>query len=193
MAAFNSKLFLSANKEDVSRAVRAGYPAGHIMSVAQAVDDNDSSIRIAFDFDGVLADDSSEKVFQANGDIKAFQQHEVSHADLPVPPGPLKPLLEGISAVQELEECLQAEGDYQPRLRTAIITARNASSHKRVIKTLRAWGIEVNEAFFLGGVDKSEILKNFKPHIYFDDQIGHLNQSKDFVPSVHIPFGVTNI
>ena len=78
-----------------------------------------------------------------------------------------------------------------PILQTAIVTARNAPAHERVLATLKEWNIEVDQLFFLGGMDKSRILKIMKPHIFFDDQIKHL-QNLDNVPAVHIPFGITN-
>ena len=76
-------------------------------------------------------------------------------------------------------------------LQTAIVTARNAPAHERVLTTLKAWKIDVDQIFFLGGMEKSRILKVMKPHIFFDDQRIHLEDLGN-IPAVHIPFGVAN-
>lgn len=108
-------------------------------------------------------------------------------------PGPLKELLEKIAHIQQTErKRAEADSSYEPMIRTAIITARNAPAHERMITTLRHWGITVDETFFLGGMDKSRILDVFRPHIFFDDQKVHLDTASGIVPSVHVPFGVTN-
>ena len=57
---------------------------------------------------------------------------------------------------------------------------------------MRHWGIVANEAFFMGGVEKSKVLEIMKPHMFFDDQKLHLEPSASVLPSVHIPFGVAN-
>ena len=86
----------------------------------------------------------------------------------------------------------QKDPDYNRILKTSIVTARNAPSHERLINTLKSWGVDVNEAFFLGGIDKSRVLDIMHPHMFFDDQMGHLSNLTN-IPSVHIPFGITNI
>lgn len=189
--ALNMSLFLSANEGDVREAISMGFAAGQVLGVpASSTDGRD--LRIAFDFDGVLADDSSERVMQEEG-LDAFHAHETANANIPVPEGRLTAFLRGVNRIQEIEE-RHAEGDdtYNRRLHVAIVTARNAPSHERVINTLKTSGLRVNDAFFLGGIEKARVLKVLRPHIFFDDQIGHLQAAAGEVPSVHIPFGVVN-
>ena len=100
-------------------------------------------------------------------------------------------LLKKISSYQRLEASKAEKENYKPMLKTAIVTARNAPVHERMINTLNSWGIDINEAFFLGGIDKSRVLNVMRPHIYFDDQMGHLDHL-DKIPAVHIPFGIVN-
>ncbi|UQG61520.1 5'-nucleotidase [Marinobacter sp. M3C] len=138
--AFNASLFLSANASDVSQAIDYGHPAGTVLPSKVVDDEGDPELRIAFDFDGVIADDASKRV-----------------------------------------------------LRIAIVTARNAPSHERVITTLEHWGVDANEVFFLGGMKKDRILKVLKPHMFFDDQRSHLQSDAGDIPMVHIPFGVANV
>ena len=108
-------------------------------------------------------------------------------------PGPLKEFLVRISKIQSAEEKHKTENfGYQNRVRVSIVTARNAPSHERALNTLKSWGVMVNDAFFLGGIEKGKVLGVLKPHIFFDDQSGHLKAANTVVPSVHIPFGVTN-
>lgn len=190
--AFNASLFLSSNESDVQRAIDYGHPAGTVLP-SQVVDDqDDTELRIAFDFDGVIADDASEQVFK-NGSLEGFQAHETSNAHIPHNPGPLADLFRQLSSLQKLEDRALAENpDYRRILRTAIVTARNAPSHERVITTLEYWGVEANEVFFLGGMQKGRILQVLQPHMFFDDQRSHLDSESGSIPMVHIPFGVAN-
>ncbi len=188
--AFNASLFLSANEQDVRGAVDAGSPAGLLLPGAVTDQQDDQELRIAFDFDGVLADDEAEAVFKEQG-LERFHEYEALHQKKVHQPGLLKDLFLKLSRLQELEEQVRANNpEYQRLLRTAIITARNAPAHERVITTLKSWGVEANETFFLGGMDKRRILNVLKPHIFFDDQLDHLQT--EGLAMVHVPFGVAN-
>lgn len=192
LPAFNASLFLSANAEDVFNAISAGYPAGRVMKTTITDNDDDSELRIAFDFDGVIADDSAETVYKSTNDIKKFHDAEIQLSKVPLNPGPLQGLFKKISVFQELEtQRMNKEPDYERMLTISIITARNAPSHERMINTLKSWGVSVDEVFLLGGIEKKRILEIMKPHIYFDDQTIHLEHI-DNIPLVHIPFGVAN-
>ncbi|GHH34531.1 5'-nucleotidase [Lentzea cavernae] len=189
MTALNMSLFLSADKNDVNNAVAAGLPAGHVLKSAFRDDDGDE-LRIAFDFDGVLADDDSEKVYGSAG-LPAFQEYETANAVTPHHPGPLLNFMLNINKIRSVEEARRmTDLNYELRLRVAIVTARNAPAHERALNSLNEWGITaVDDAFFLGGIEKRKVLDVLKPHIFFDDQRQHL---VDSVPCVHIPFGVSN-
>lgn len=189
--ALNIKLFLSANAGDVLTATQAGFPAGAVRGTP-AKDPTGQELRVSFDFDGVLADDSSERIMQAEG-LDAFHAHETEHVDEPIGQGQMAPLLAALNRVQELEADRMAQDpSYERRLRISIVTARNAPSHERVIRTLEDWGLRVNDAFFLGGLEKGAILKVLSPHLFFDDQERHLVSAADSIACVHIPFGVVN-
>lgn len=191
MGALNMSLFLSQNEQDVRVALRMGFAAGQVLG-SPAADLKGTDLRIAFDFDGVLADDSSERVMQAEG-LPAFHVHETEHQEEPLPEGKLSDFLRGINRIQDIEQALvESQPDYNRRVHVAIVTARNAPSHERVVNTLKSWGVRVNDAFFLGGIEKAKVLRVLKPHIFFDDQLGHLEGSADEIPSVHVPFGVVN-
>lgn len=191
--ALDIELFLSANSQDVNQAVIAGYPAGLILKGNIKDDDKDHELRIAFDFDGVIADDEAEAIYQKTHQLSDFHYHEKMKVNIAHNPGPLKNFLQKISDIQKLEQKIEEEEpSYKRILRISIVTARNAPSHKRVINTMREWGINVNEAFFMGGIEKRKILEVMKPHIFFDDQKLHLEPSASILPSVHIPFGVIN-
>jgi 5'-nucleotidase len=190
--ALSISLFLSGNSSDIKEAIGMGYPAGHVLK-STIVDEDDDDLRIAFDFDGVLADDESETVMHNTNDVSQFHDHETKNVLQPHNPGPLKEFLVKISNIQKLEELKKkSEPEYKNRLRVSIVTARNAPSHERALNTLKGWGVMANDAFFLGGVDKGLVLGVLKPHIFFDDQSGHLDSTSSVAPSVHIPFGVKN-
>jgi len=190
--ALNIALFLSADKQHVDAAIKAGYPAGQVLDSKFDDDESDDNLRIAFDFDGVLAGDESEAVMQSGG-LGSFHAHEVINVTQPHNPGPLKEFFVRIARIQAAEEQHKlANPRYENRLRVSIVTARNAPSHERALNTLKSWGVMANDAFFLGGIEKRRVLQVLKPHIFFDDQSGHLKSTSTVVPSVHIPFGVTN-
>jgi 5'-nucleotidase len=191
MPAFNMSLFLSANREDAREAMAAGLPAGQVLE-SDAVDDDSLDLRIAFDFDGVLADDASERVMQDDG-LPGFHKYETANLATAHSPGPLRDLLMHINKIQTCEEGRHRDDPaYKLRVHVAIVTARSAPSHERAVRSLKAWGVTVNDAFFLGGVDKGKILEILKPHIFFEDQLGNLTNAARVAPSVYVPFGVMN-
>ncbi|MDM5180949.1 5'-nucleotidase [Massilia sp. DJPM01] len=194
LPAFNAALFLSANEEDVKSAIAADYPAGLVLPSKIVDDDDDIELRVAFDFDGVIADDESESIFKRNNDVEEFHAHETLHMAVPHQPGPLAKMFRRLSLMQRLEERAQRRDPaYKKVLRIAIITARNAPSHERVVTTLKSWGVSASETFFLGGMNKTRVLSIFKPHIFFDDQLTHLASSPGgTIPMVHVPFGIAN-
>ncbi|TRV73345.1 5'-nucleotidase [Streptomyces sp. 130] len=192
MPALNMSLFLSANAGDVHEAVSQGLPAGHVLGEPYDDDTSDHDLRISFDFDGVLATDDSEQVYQTGG-IEGFRAHEVLNAAVPHDAGPLKEFLASINRIQQREEEeRQKNADYRIRLHVSLVTARNAPAHERAVMSLKSWGVTVNDAFFLGGIDKGEIMKVLRPHIFFDDQASHLASTSRTTPSVHVPFGKIN-
>ncbi len=195
LPAFNTSLFLTAHEEDVRNALAANYPAGLVLPsrTEDDEDEDDCELRVAFDFDGVIADDESETVFKRNNNVDEFHAHEREHVAKPHQPGPLADLFQKLSLMQRLEERAQRRDPaYRKILRIAIITARSAPSHERVVTTLKSWGVSANETFFLGGMDKARVLSIFKPHIFFDDQLSHLKSAGGNIPMVHVPFGVAN-
>src|SRR4051812_39408715 len=57
----------------------------------------------------------------------------------------------------------------------------------RVLNTLLAWDVNVDEAFFLGGLPKTDILRAFRPHIFFDDQEVHCIPASKVVSTGRVP------
>jgi 5'-nucleotidase len=181
-----ANLFLSANESDVMGALEAKVPAARVYpESAQAASRHADEVRIAFDGDAVLFSDEAERVYQRDG-LDAFTKHETLHALQPLPPGPFKPLLEALHQ-------LQNEKNSSVRIRTALVTARSAPAHERAVRTLMEWNIAVDEAMFLGGLDKGAFLKSFAPDFYFDDQRGHVDSARLHVAAGHVPFGVANL
>ncbi len=185
--ALRANLFLSANEQDVMGALDARFPAARVLpESAQGGGRQVDEVRIAFDGDAVLFSDEAERVFQRDG-LDAFTRHETVHALKPLPPGPFKPLLEALHRLQAA-----AGTDVPMRIRTALVTARSAPAHERAVRTLVDWDIAVDEALFLGGLDKGEFLKAFQPDFYFDDQRGHVESARRHVATGHVPFGISN-
>ena len=190
--AFNASLFLSANEKDVITAIDNNYPAGTVLPSTVVDDEESGELRIAFDFDGVIADDESEAVYQ-KGELSDFIEHEKKKVKIPHNPGPLADLFKKISFMQKLEDKAQEKDSrYNRIIRTSIITARSSPTHERVLTTLESWGVSANETFFLGGMNKERILTVLKPHLFFDDQRTHLESKVGNIPMVHVPFGIKN-
>src|SRR6267142_5586957 len=186
--ALKANLFLSANEADVMSALESKCPAARVYpESAQAASRHAGEVRIAFDGDAVLFSDEAERVYQKDG-LDAFTRHETAHALQPLPPGPFKPLLEALQRLQAA-----AGTDVPMRLRTALVTARSAPAHERAVRTLMDWNIAVDEAMFLGGLDKGAFLKAFEPDFYFDDQRGHVDSARAHVAAGHVPYGVANL
>ena len=168
----------------MQEAINAGFAAGIICSHDDLPIDPDQEIdqiRIAFDGDAVIFSDEAEKVYQEQG-LTAFAEHERLNAQNPLPEGPFAKLLKTISLVQK-----RFPEDKMP-IRTALVTARNAPAHERVVRTLRAWDVRIDEAFFLGGIEKAEVLKAFGAHIFFDDQTVHTDPASKRVPAARVPY-----
>lgn len=184
LSAFKTDLFLSASEEDVQGAIDANIAAGIIYThhlSSEELNREIDQIRIAFDGDAVLFSDESEIIYKELG-IEAFQENEKKNAQNPLPEGPFAKLLKTISFLQK-----QFDKDQSP-IRTALVTARNAPAHERVIRTLRAWDVRIDEAFFLGGMAKQDVLKAFGAHIFFDDQALHTDPASEVVPSARVPY-----
>lgn len=192
IASMGVSLYLSTDEDSVREALDAGFPAGRVMGPITSHDDPDGEVRIAFDFDGVLADDSSEHRFATDG-LAGFCDHERRHAFEPMRPGPLLPFLQALGNIQHAEAAYMSEHpDYRKRLKIAICTARGMPSDVRVIKSLEHWGINVDIACFRDGCEKAPFLRGFDASLFFDDQLRHIDAVEQYVPSVHVPFGVRN-
>ena len=180
LKAFKVDLFLSADENDVLNAIENGVAAAKILLSNENIhNSSNNQVRIAFDGDAVLFSEESELVYKNNG-LDAFVEHEKLNKDNPLEMGPFAKLLLTIAKIQA-----KFPTDKSP-IRTALVTARSAPTHERVIKTFNVWGVRVDQAFFLGGTDKYEILEAFGADIFFDDQDVHLNLSSNVVPSAKV-------
>ncbi len=181
---FETNLFLSADPLDVASALELGIAAATILPsrTGEIVHDQ---LRIAFDGDAVLFSDEAERVFRERG-LEEFSNQERQSARTPLLGGPFKKVL---SALHRLQVEFPSDN---PPIRTALVTARAAPAHERVIRTLRAWNIRIDEAVFLGGLPKGKFLETFGADIFFDDQRGHCDSSREHVPTGHVPHGIAN-
>ena len=181
LEAFDIDLFLSKAEKDVQVAVDAGVAAAMLYNPPDDNSADGDKVRIAFDADAVLFSEESEAIYRDKG-LEAFYENERRNVDRPLAEGPFAKLLKTLGCIQQEFEPADAP------VRIAIVTARNSPAHERVIKTLRAWGVRVDAAFFLGGVSKDKILKAFKAQIFFDDQEVHLGLASAVVPSGKVPY-----
>lgn len=186
LRAFEVDLFLTGLEDDVRTALQAGFAAGLIVGGPNAEGRSEpiDPIRIAFDADAVVFSDEAERIYQKHG-LEAFLRHEEENARKPLPDGPFAKLLRTLSALQ------RDPGFKRKPVRLALVTARNMPAHERVIRTLLAWDVHVDEAFFMGGVEKTKILEAFRPHIFFDDQDVHTGPASSVVPTAKVPNDVT--
>ena len=184
LTAFKTDLFLSANEEDVQSAIDSNIAAGIICTEGLQTYDCEHQIRqirIAFDGDAVLFSDESEIIYRERG-LEAFEENERRNADSPLQAGPFARFLKTLSELQK-----DFPGEEAP-IRTALVTTRCAPAHERVIRTLRAWNVRIDEVFFLGGIQKKDVLKAFGAHIFFDDQSVHTDLASEVVPAARVPY-----
>lgn len=185
VADFKVDLFLTTNHDDAQQVTDAGVCACAILD-APPIDmkelDTDQ-LRIAFDGDAVLFDEAGELLSRQQG-LKAFHDYEAKMSDIPMNKGPYADFLIKLS---KLQQRLPSKLTHPP-IQIALVTARNAPADLRAIKTLRNWGVSVDLAFFLGGLDKKHVLQTFAPHIFFDDSINNYESAKTVVPSGLVPY-----
>lgn len=184
LTAFKTDLFLSANEEDVQSAIDSNIAAGIICTEGLQTYDCEHQIRqirIAFDGDAVLFSDESEIIYRERG-LEAFEENERRNANSPLQAGPFARFLKTLSELQK-----DFPGEEAP-IRTALVTTRCAPAHERVIRTLRAWNVRIDEVFFLGGIQKKDVLKAFGAHIFFDDQSVHTDLASEVVPAARVPY-----
>lgn len=184
VSSFGAQLFLSAEPEDVQATLAAGLAAATIIPAAAGAKVG-TQLRIAFDGDAVLFSDEAERIYQERG-LAAFTESEKAAAKQPLPGGPFKGFLSALHRIQaeySVADC---------PIRTALVTARSAPAHERVIRTLRAWNVRIDEALFLGGMTKGPFLQQFGADIFFDDQKQHIDSAAEHVATGHVPHGVVN-
>jgi 5'-nucleotidase len=185
LGAFGVDLFLSADPADVQSAINGGIAAARILpEVLRRAREASAEIRIAFDGDAVLFSDESERIYQEHG-LEKFLEHEKQNANQPLPDGPFARLFRSLALIQA-----GFEPDAQP-IRTALVTARSSPAHERVIHTLSAWNVRIDEAFFLGGMNKQAIIDSFAPDLYFDDQDVHCIAGSSVAPTGQVPWRQT--
>ena len=183
---FGADVFLSTDSDDVASTLESGFAAATMLpSNSKQSRESEDKLCIAFDGDAVVFSDEAERVYKNKGLIE-FAKHEVNAARKPLPGGPFRNMLSALHRIQA-----EFPADESP-VRTAIVTARAAPAHERVIRTLRAWDIRIDEAVFLGGLPKGEFLRTFGADIFFDDQEGHCDSARQHVPTGHVPNGVAN-
>lgn len=175
VGSFRAHLFLSANADDVRDALAGGQAAAFLLPSAPPEIARDQ-VRIAFDGDAVIFSDESEAIFQTQG-LDAFIRNETESARTPLAGGPFVPFLSALQRIQQEDGAL---------IRTALITARGAPAHERVVRTLRAWNIRIDEALFFGGLEKGPFLKAFGADIFFDDQQSHCDSARQHVATGHV-------
>jgi 5'-nucleotidase len=182
-SAFGCHLFLSTEAEDVRQALDHGIAAATLLAAKNKIE-HEGELRFAFDGDAVLFSDEAEQVFKSQG-LSAFTQSEKASAKQPLSGGPFKQFLAALQG-------LQVEFGAQCPIRTALVTARSAPAHERVIRTLRAWNIRIDESLFLGGLSKGAFLKAYGADVFFDDQQMHCESASEHVATGHVPHGIAN-
>ena len=182
LAAYSVDLFLSKDTDDVQKAVDAGFASAIVYDHPEhPIEYETDMVRFAFDADAVVFSDESELIYKKQG-LEAFVKHEKENRDSPMNEGPFAKLIKLLSTIQKEFPLGEAP------IKIGIVTARSSPAHLRVIKTLKAWGVYIDAAFFLGGVSKEKVLEAFKPHIFFDDQDTHVGPASRVVPASRVPY-----
>lgn len=184
LEAFGVDLFLSRDAASVVEGLARGIASAHLYTPPEGFTPDEQQIRIAFDGDAVIFSDEAERIYQSQG-LHAFTEHEREKAKEPLPEGPFANVLRKLGALRALPNVGPA------RLSFALVTARSAQTHERVIRTLRQWGVTLDAAFFMGGSPKKHLLSAYKPHIFFDDQDVHCAPAAQITPAGRVPYLVS--
>jgi len=172
---FGAHLFLSTEFSDCKLALKSGVAAARIIPTGVAKT-GESQLKVAFDGDAVIFSEESQEIYDSQG-LEAFDKNEKSLANKPLLGGPFKPFLSELHMLQNLFPQSKCP------IRIALVTARSAPSHERVIRTLRDWKIRIDESLFLGGLQKAEFLKVYQADIFFDDQEENCGSASEEVPT----------
>ncbi|KAG8013710.1 Cytosolic 5'-nucleotidase 1A, partial [Nibea albiflora] len=189
LKAYHTNLYLSADPTKVREALEEGIAAATMFTPEKMTEVSETQLRVAFDGDAVLFSDESERIYKAHG-LDKFFEHEKAHENKPLDHGPLKGFLE---ALGKLQKKFYGKGQRMDcPIRTYLVTARSAaSSGTRALKTLRSWGLEIDEALFLAGAPKGPMLEKIRPHIFFDDQMFHVEGAAEMgTVACHVPYGI---
>ncbi|XP_037248246.1 cytosolic 5'-nucleotidase 1B [Falco biarmicus] len=189
LTVYLTNLYLAADSEKVQEAVEAGIASATMFTANKDVAYSDTQLRVAFDGDAVLFSDESEQIVKEEG-LDTFFEHEQLNENKPLAQGPLKGFLEDLGKLQK--KFYAKNEQLNCPIRTFLVTARSAaSSRARVLNTLRSWGLEIDETLFLEGAPKGPVLVKIRPHIFFDDQMFHIEGAQKLgTIAAHVPYGV---
>jgi len=185
LGAFKIGLFLSQSVEDVQSAANQGFAAGLIYSPPDELQTAPRQIRIAFDGDCVIFSDEAQRIYDERG-LEAFCRYEEENAKKELPAGPFAKLLRTLSQIQDTDP------EKSP-VRIALVTDRNTPAHERVLRTLRAWNVRIDEAFFLGGIAKTDVIKAFGAHMFFEDKEEYCKLAAEAVPTGRVLLPITGV
>ncbi|XP_051823237.1 cytosolic 5'-nucleotidase 1A-like isoform X1 [Antechinus flavipes] len=176
----NVGLFLSADRTDVCNALKRGVPAALLFQ--QEVQAPSTQLRLAFDGDAVLFSDETDRVFRERG-LQGAAEYEKALEAVPIGDGPLKAFALRLGRLRD------KFGPEDSPVRTYLVTARSRGDMSvRALNTLRAWGLRLDEVFFMDGAPKGPTLARVRPHIFFDDSMSNIRGAQDAgVPSALVP------
>jgi hypothetical protein len=169
---------------------------------AELYEKRNGDIVLFSDFDGVMGDADSEKVFQKAivekvEPIGAFLDHESSLKDIPMELGPLGRTIQKLSRAVKYQKQIQMKSGQKQdiEVKIVVVTARSGQAMDRFFNTLSYHNIEISQAHMLQGTNKNNILSilgkmnHGKTLLFFDDSKTHYTRSlqlKDIV-SVWVP------
>ncbi|XDA73695.1 hypothetical protein R6Z07F_003914 [Ovis aries] len=190
LKAYLTNLYVSADSEKVLEAIQEGIASATMYDSAKDVAYCDTQLRVVFDGDAVLFCEEPEHGTKDHGPDKCFQ-HEAVADNKPLGQGPLKGFMEDLGRLQK--KFYAKDERLCCPIRTYLVTARSAaSSGARVLKTLRRWGLEIDEALFLAGAPKGPILAKIRPHLFFDDHMFHIEGAQKYgTTTTHVPYGIS--
>jgi 5'-nucleotidase len=176
--AWDVDLFLSNDRNDVCEAAAT---LGETPSTISG--EREDEVRFALDGDSVVFSETSDNLYKECG-LSKFHQYEREHAIVPMDRGPFgKTFLPKLAQLRQM--FMRPDGT--SRVRIAIVTARNAPAHERVIRALQHWGTPADEAHFVGNRAKGPILRATGAHIFFDDQEKHIVGESKILPAGLVP------
>ncbi|XP_078256251.1 cytosolic 5'-nucleotidase 1A-like [Rhinoraja longicauda] len=182
LKAYHTNLYLSSDPVKVAKALSEGIAAATLCHLDKDAQLSEQQLRVAFDGDSFVSQEPNEKSSKnymladslCDYEPKPTPQMQQTGRGGATEPG--KGLLVGfLEAIGKIQKKFYAKNQRMDcPIRVYLIIKKGGSAvGLKALKTIRSWGLDVDEAFILSGLSATVLLNKICPHIYLDEQSLH--------------------